>query len=119
MQRVEAPNDVYPRELSSEQEEGDPRANNGNGVDHSVNNAKSIARQQVIRQGVAGEAFGHRQNEQHKTNSPVQLTRLAECAGEEHAEHVQADSGNEEERSPVVHLTHEQPATNIERNVQR
>jgi hypothetical protein len=50
---------------------------------------------------------------------PVRLARLAERAGEERPGHVHDDRRHEQQRRPVVHLTHEQATAHLEGQVQR
>jgi len=57
----------------------------------------------------------HRQ--QADADEPVDLTRLAERAGEEDAEHVHRRRGDEQHGGPVVDLAHEQAATTSNDNV--
>lgn len=118
VQRVEAADDVGARELSAEQEEGGPRADQGEALDHSVDDAETVTREQVVGQRVAGEALGHREDEEDETDHPVQLARLAERTGEEHAEHVHADAGDEHQSRPVVDLADQKATAQVEGDVQ-
>ena len=119
VQRVQAADDRRARELAAEEEERDPGADERDALDHAVDDAQAVAREQVVGERVAGEALGHGEDEQHEADHPVELARLAERAGEEDAQHVQADDGDEEQRGPVVDLAHEQAAADVERDVQR
>ena len=119
MQGVEASHDVGARELAAEEEEGGPGADQGETLDHAVDDAQAVAREQVVGERVAGEALGHREDEQHEADHPVQLARLAERACEEHAQHVHADAGDEDERGPVVDLADQEATAEVERDVQR
>lgn len=119
VQRVQASDDVGTGELSAEEEERGPGADQGEALDHAVDDAKTVAREQVVGKRVAGEALCHREDEEDEADHPVELTRLAERTGEEHAEHVHADSGDEHQRGPVVDLTDQQTASQVEGDVQR
>ena len=119
VQGVEATDDRRAGELASEQQERDPGADQRDALDHAVDDAQAVAREQVIGKRVPREALAHRQDEQHEADHPVQLTRLAERPGEEDAEHVDADAGDEHERGPVMDLPHEEAAAQIERYPQR
>ena len=119
VERVEAADDRDARELAAEQQERGPRADQRDALDHAVDDAEAVARQQVVGQRVAGEALAHRQDEQDEADHPVELARLAEGAREEDAQHVHADARDEDERGPVVDLTDEQTAADVERDRQR
>ena len=119
VQNVESPDDVRAGELAAEQQVRDPGSDDRDALDHAVDDAKAVAREQIVGKRVAGEAFGHREDEQHETDHPVDLTRLAERAGEEDAQHVQADGCHEQQRCPVVHLAHQQATADVEREVER
>ena len=118
MEGVKTADDVGAGELAAEEQERGPRADQGETLDHAVDDAQAVAREQVVRQRVAGEALGHGEDEQHEADHPVELARLAERTGEEDAEHVDADTGHEDERRPVVDLPHEEATAQIERDVQ-
>ena len=119
VQRVEASDDRGAGELAAEEQERGPRADQRDALDHAVDDAQAVAREQVVGKRVAGEALGHREDEQDEADHPVQLTRLAERTGEEDAQHVHADAGDEHERGPVVDLADQQAAAQVERDVQR
>ena len=106
-------------ELAAEQQVRGPGADDRDALDHAVDDAQAVAREQVVGERVAGEALGHREDEQQEADDPVELARLAEGAGEEHAQHVQADRGHEQQRRPVVDLPHEQAAADVEADVER
>src|SRR5690606_22028407 len=97
----------------------DVGADHRDGLHNTVDDAQTVAGEQVIGEGVAGEACSHREDEQNATDNPVQFARLAECTGEEHAEHVHRNGCNEEDCRPVVNLAHEHTATHIEGDIQR
>ena len=118
VEHVQAADDHGAGELAAEEEERDVGADDRDGLDHAVDDAQAVAGEQVIGERVAGEAGGHGQDEQDAADHPVELARLAERAGEEHAEHVHGDGGHEQQRRPVVHLAHEQAAADIEGDVQ-
>ncbi|MBG9887282.1 hypothetical protein ABE10_12235, partial [Bacillus toyonensis] len=114
VQRVQASDDLGAGELAAEQEERGPGADQRDALDHSVDDAEAVAGEQVVGERVPGEALGHGQDEQDEPDDPVQLTRLAERAGEEHAQHVDADPGDEHERRPVMDLTDQKAAAQVE-----
>ena len=116
VQRVEATDDRGAGELAAEQQERDPRADQRDALDHAVDDAQTVARQQVVGKGVAGEALGHREDEQDEADHPVQLARFAESTGEEDAQHVHADAGDEHQRGPVVDLSDQEAPAQIERD---
>ena len=119
VQHVQAGDDVVTGEFSAEEEEGNPGTDSGDCLDHAVDDAKTVTREQVVGERVTRESFGHCEDEENESDDPVDFARLAECAGEEHAEHVQTDCGDEQQRGPVVNLAHEKSATNVERQVER
>ena len=118
VQRVEATDDLVAGELAAEEQERRPGADERDALDHAVDDAEAVARQQVVGERVAGEALGHREDEEDEADDPVELARLAECTGEEDAQHVHADAGDEDERGPVVDLAYEQTAADVERQPQ-
>ncbi len=50
---------TVPGELAAEEEERDVRADDRDGLDDAVDDAQAVAGEQVIGEGVAGEAGGH------------------------------------------------------------
>jgi hypothetical protein len=108
-----------PRELPAEQEERHVGADQGDGEQHALEDAQPGAGEQVVGERVAEQAFGERQGEQDDADDPVELARLAVGAGEEDPQHVAQDRGHEQDGCPVVDLPHEQPATDVEADVQR
>ena len=119
MKDIEAWNHVTSREFATKQQVGNPCSGAGDGFDHAVDDAKPVTGQQVIGQRVAGEPFGHGEDEEDEPDHPVDFARLAEGAGEEDAKHVQPDCGDKQQRCPVVHLAHEQTAADVKRDVER
>ncbi len=119
VQHVEPRHDIDARELAAEEEVGDPGPNDRDSLDHSVDDAQSVTGEQVIGERVAGEALCHRKDEQNKTDEPVDLTRLAVCAGEVDAEHVEADGSNKKQCCPVVDLAHQKATADIEGDIER
>ena len=73
--------------------------------------------EQVVGQGVAGEALDQRQHRQLRADEPVELTRLAERPGEEHAHHVHVDRHDEQQCCPVVDLADDEAAADVEGDV--
>ena len=59
------------------------------------------------------------QEQQQHADHPVGLARLAEGTGEVGAEHVHDHRGHEQQRRPVVDLADEQPAADVEGDLQR
>jgi hypothetical protein len=70
--------------------------------------------EQVVRQRVAGEPFEKDEREQRQADHPGEVARLAECTGEEHAQHVQDERHDEDEGSPVVRLAYEQTRSRVQ-----
>ena len=58
-------------------------------------------------------------HDQAQADEPVQLTGLAERAGEEDPEHVHDHGRDEEQGGPVVDLADDQSAAHVEGDVQR
>jgi hypothetical protein len=85
----------------------------------AVGDGQAHPRQQVVGQRVAGEALEDRQAEQRHADHPRQPPRVTERAGEEHAQQVQRDRGDEHQRGPVVGLAHQQAAGHVEAQPQR
>ena len=117
MQHIEPLNDHCSGELVSEEEVGHPHTHHREGLDHAIDDAQTVSGEEVIGQAVAGEAFCHSEDKEKESNNPVQFTRLAESASEEHAQHVQRNGSDEEQCGPVVHLSHEQAASHVKRDV--
>ena len=117
VQCVQASDDVRTGEFASEKKEGNPRTDHRDGIHHAIDDSQPITREQVVGEGIAGKSFSHGQNEEHEADRPVELSRLAECSGEEHSQHVQSDGRNEQKSCPVVDLTHEKATANVERDV--
>ncbi len=116
---VQAGHDRVAGELAAEGEERDVAADHGDRLHQTVGDAKPGAGQQVVGQRVAGEALQDAQHQQQAADHPVDLARLAEGAGEEHAHHVHEHRRDEEVRRPVVHLPQQQAAAHVEGDVQR
>ena len=95
-----------------------PGADNRQTDDDCGHNTQTNTGKQVVRQGVTHEALCHGQQQEDGTDDPVSLTRLAECAGEEDAEHVRHDGHGEQESTPVVNLANEQATANLEGDLQ-
>jgi len=109
-----------PGKLSAEQSPVDPRADQRDRKDDpGKSGADAGAGQQVVRERVAEEALEHAEDQQGSTDQPGPLARTAERAREEDTAHVDRHGGDEDQRRPVVQLTHEQAAANLERDVQR
>ena len=106
-------------ELAPEEQERDPRADDGHGQGDGVGDPQARARQQVVGQRVAAEAVEDDQHQQGHADDPVQLPGLAEGAGEEDAAQVDDDGGHEDERRPVVHLAEHEPGPDVEAEADR
>ena len=119
VQRVEPTDDHLTGELTAEEQEHHPGTDDRDGLGDRVGDPQAGAGQQVVRQGVAGEALEDAEHEQPDPDDPVELTGLAERAGEEHPGQVHHDRGHEQQGCPVVDLTHDQAAADIEADVQR
>ena len=119
MHDVEPADDHVARELAAEHQELGPGAYHRDRLHDRGGDPQAGAGQQVIGQRVAGEALDQAQGHQTQPDQPVQLTGLAERAGEEHPEHVDQHRGHEQQRRPVVDLAHDQPAADVEGDVQR
>ncbi len=117
--RVEPGDEVGPGELPAEQEHRDVRADDRHGQDRALREADTGAGEQVVRERVAGETGEHAEDEQQEAEQPVDLTRLAERAGEEDAHHVHEHAGEEDDRRPVVDLPDQQTAAHVEADVER
>jgi hypothetical protein len=119
MQDIKTSDDLGAGELCSDDEERDPRADHRDREHDRVRDAQACAGEEVVGQGVAREALDHAKCQQRYADEPVQLTRLAERAGEEDPEHVDRHGGDEQQCRPVVDLAHDQPTAHVERDVQR
>ena len=116
---VEPGDDQVAGELAAEEEERHVGAHHRGGLDQPVGDAEPGARQQVVGQRVAGEPLQDAQQQQHAADQPVDLARLAEGSGDEHADEVDEHRRDEQHRCPVVHLPHQQTGTHVEGDVQR
>lgn len=119
VQRVQPGDQVVPGELGAEREHADVRAHHRDRQHDALGDPEPRPGQQVVRQRVAGEAFGERQQEQRHADHPVELTGAAERAGEEDPQQMRADGGDEDQRRPVVQLPDQQSAPHVEADVQR
>ena len=119
VQRVEPRDDDGAGEVTAEQRPVQPGADQWHAEgDRGEGGAQAGAREQVVGQGVAEVALEHRQDQQQRADHPVGLARLAERAGEEHPGQVDHDRRREEQRGPVVDLADEQPAADLEGDVE-
>ena len=85
---VEARDDRLAGERAAEDAEGEVGADHRGRLHEALHGAQAGAGEQVVGEGVAGEALDDGEQRQHRADDPVELTRLAEGAGEEHPEHV-------------------------------
>ena len=67
---------------------------------------------------VAEVALEQRGEEHRQADQVREVARLAERAGEEDAQQVQHDRGDEDVRRPVVGLADQQPGLHVEREMQ-
>ncbi len=68
---------------------------------------------------IAGEALEKRQQKEQHADHPVDFARIAKGAGEKDAPHVNGDSGDENERRPMMDLPDQQTRIDREAQVQR
>ena len=106
-------------ELAAEQEERHVGADHRGRLEEAVGRLEPRAGEQVVGQRVAGEALDRAEQQQDAADHPVQLTGLAERAGERHPHQVDHHRGDEDHRRPVVHLPHQETAADVEGDVQR
>ena len=115
---VDARDEAGRGEVAAEQQRGELRADQRHGLGDRVGDAQAGARQQVVGQRVAEHAIDADQDEQAQPDDPVQASRTAVGAGEEHAQQVQDERRDEDQRGPVVHLADEQTGAHVEAEVQ-
>ena len=115
---VEPRDDHLAGELAPEHEERHVAAQHRGRLDDAVGDPQAGAGEQVVGQGVAGEALEDAQQDQQAADHPVELARLAERAGEEDPHQVHEHRRDEQHRRPVVHLAHQQAAADLEGDVQ-
>ncbi|GAA5770437.1 hypothetical protein Aros01_06964 [Streptosporangium roseum] len=118
VQRVEPGDHVLAGVFAAEEEEGDPGADQRQGDRHALGDPQTGAGEQVVGEGVAGQALGQGQRQQADADQPVELARLAVRTGEEHSERVHHHAGDEQQGGPVVHLPHQQATADVEADVQ-
>ena len=101
---VQARDEIGAGELSAEQQERHPCTDHRDRLHDAAGDLQTGAGEQVVGQGVAGEAGTQSHRGEGDADDPVELTGLAESAGEEHAEHVDGDGADEDQCCPVMHL---------------
>ena len=117
--------DVHPRhdvvtgERPAEQEERQVGADDRDALQDALEDPQAGAGQLVVGQRVTEKSLDEPQREQRDPDQPVDLAGLAVGAGEEHPQHVDRERGHEQVGGPVVDLPHQQPAADIEADVQR
>ncbi len=111
---VEPADDDVARERPAEDQERHPGADDRDRQHDRVGDPQAGAGEQVVGQRVAGEALDDAEPDQAEADEPVELTRLAERAGEEHPEHVDQHRREEQQRRPVVDLPDDQAAADVE-----
>ena len=120
VQRVQARNDDVAGEVAAEQRPVHPGADQRDSHrDARQRRAEAGARQQVVGQRVTEETLEHRQDQQQRPDHPVGFAGASERPGEEDAGQVHHDRGGEQQCRPVVDLSDEQAAANLEADVQR
>src|SRR5665647_224160 len=110
----QAGDDGVPGELTAEDEVRQVAADDRDRLDYTVGDPQTVAGQDVVRQGVAGEPGGDAEDHQGEPDQPVDLARLAERPGEEHPHHVRDDRSDEHHGGPVMDLPHQQTAGDLE-----
>ena len=111
---VEAADDLLADEVAVEDREVRPGADDRDRQEDRADDAEPGAREQVVGQRVAGDAHEQGEHQHDDADQPVRLPRPAEGAGEEDAQQVHDDRGDEQQRRPVVQLAHEQAAADVE-----
>ena len=106
------------RELAAEEEERHVGADHGHRLHEPVGGSDAGAGEQVVGERVAGEALEGAEQQQQAADHPVELTGLAEGAGEVDPEQVDHHRGDEDHGGPVVDLPHQQAAADVEGDVQ-
>jgi hypothetical protein len=107
------------RELAAEHEELEVGADHRDRPHHPVGDPQAGARQEIVRQRVAGEALQEGQHQQGEPDEPADLPRSAVGAGEEVPECVDHDGGDEDQRGPVMDLPDQQTTPHLEADAQR
>ena len=115
---VQARDDDVAREVTGEHDPVHPGADDRQGDHDCRHDSQTHTGEQVVRQGVAHEALGDRQQQKQAADNPVSLTRLAECTREEDAHHVNHDGHGEQQCCPVVDLANEQATTHLEGDIE-
>ena len=118
MEDEEPRDDRVTREVAAEEEEGRVAADERDRLDDRERDPDARSRDEIVRERIAEEAVEDREDEKGRAHDPVELAGLAECSGEEDAEHVDDDRPYEDVRRPVVHLAHEQTAPHGKAQVQ-
>ena len=114
----QARDDRGARELATEQEERHVGADHGHRLHEPVGGSDAGAGEQVVGERVAGEALEGAEQQQQAADHPVELTGLAEGAGEVDPEQVDHHRGDEDHGCPVVDLAHQQAGAYVEGDVQ-
>ena len=107
--------DVHPRPNGGVPGNGPPHTSgamfaptNGIEIATAVADREPHPGEQVVHQRVAEVALEQREHEHRQADAVGEVARLAERAGEEDAQHVQHDRGDEDVGRPVVRLAHQQ-----------
>ena len=102
-------------EVAPEEEERQVAAHHGDRLDDGECDPDAGPRHQVVRQRVSQEAVQDAQDEHEDADDPVELTGLAEGAGEEDPGHMHGDRPEEDVGSPVMGLAHQESRPDVER----
>ncbi len=119
VQPVGPRDDLVTGEVPAEDPQHQVRADDRDRQRDALEHAEAAAGQHVVREDGAGQARHHAQHQQRHPDQPVQPARPAERAGEVEPQQVRAHRRDEQQRRPVVHLPHQQPAAHVETDVQR
>ena len=95
MEHVETGDDVVSWVLAAEDERRQVCPNDRDGEHATLNDPQARPREKVVRQRVPGVAPDDAHHQQTEADQPVELSRCAECTGEEDAYQMQRDGGDE------------------------
>ena len=73
------------RVFTPEDEEGKPLTDERDGQGKRVGHPQTCPRESVVGQGIPGEPVGYGEDQERDTHDPVDISRLAEGAREEHS----------------------------------
>ena len=117
---------VHPRlEVGVTRKRGAPEQQSKVPADHRDRHQHRVADrephpgEQVVDQRIPEVALEQGEDQHRQAEVVGQVARLAERTGEEDAQHVQDDRGDEDIGRPVVRLPHQQAGAHLEREVDR